>query len=58
MYDRTDLERLVHAARIAASKMKIEYDLRQPDAPAEECWAESEALWDALVPFAEVGFDA
>ncbi len=58
MYDRDDLERLVRAARSAASKMKIEYDRLEPDAKAEECWAECEALWDALVPFAEMDFDA
>jgi predicted DNA-binding transcriptional regulator AlpA len=58
MYDQTDLEQLVRAARNAATKMKIEYDRLEPDAKAGECWAECEALWDALVPFAEVGSDA
>ncbi len=58
MYDRKYLEQLVRAARSAASKMKIEYDQSEPDAEAGECWAECEALWDALVPFVGVGFDA
>ena len=58
MYDQTDLEQLVRAARNAATKMKIEYDRLEPDAEAGECWAECEVLWDALVPFVEVGFDA
>jgi hypothetical protein len=46
------------AARNAATKMKIEYDRVEPDAKAGECWPECEALWDALVPFAEIDFDA
>lgn len=57
MYDRTDLEWLVDAARSAASKMKIEYDQSEPDAEAGECWNECEALWDALIPFADVTGD-
>jgi hypothetical protein len=38
--DACDLERLLKAAHRAADKMKREYDRRQPDAPADECWAE------------------
>jgi hypothetical protein len=35
--------------------MKIEYDRLQPDAELNECWAECEKLWDALLPFVDVG---
>ena len=59
MYQREDLERLVRAARDAASKLKLEYDrdlvAHSLDAPAEECWAEGERLWEALAPFEDIG---
>jgi hypothetical protein len=62
MYDREDLERLVRAARHAATKLKVEYDRdlaeRGLDAPADECWVEGERLWEALVPFEDVARDA
>jgi len=58
MYDRNDLERLVRAARRAADKLKREYDRAQPGATLEECWAECEALWEALEPFEEMASGA
>jgi len=39
---------LVEAARRAYDKGKSEYDRQVPDADPEECWAEFEALADAL----------
>lgn len=40
--------RLRDAAHRAVVKMKAVYDRSHPDAPADECWAEVEALADAL----------
>ena len=49
-----DIDRLVEAARDAYRKMKFEYDEQQPDATGSpECWAEAEALQQALKPFAK-----
>jgi hypothetical protein len=61
MYEREDLERLVRAARQAASKLKAEHDrdfvAHGLDASADECWAEGERLWEALAPFEDIGRD-
>jgi len=49
-----DIDRLVEAARDAYRKMKFEYDEQQPNATGSpECWAEAEALQQALEPFAK-----
>jgi hypothetical protein len=61
MYEREDLERLVRAARRAASKLKAEYDrdlvAHGLDTPADECWAEGERLCEALAPFEDIARD-
>jgi hypothetical protein len=51
MFSREDLETLVRAAERALRKMYLEYHYAQPDATPGECWAEAEALADALAPF-------
>lgn len=48
-----DVLDLLHAARRAARRMKIQYDRWVPDADPDECWVECEVLWDALRPFEE-----
>jgi hypothetical protein len=39
---------LARSLRLCAFKLKVEYDLQQPDAPANECWAEAEGAWRLL----------
>jgi hypothetical protein len=46
----TRIAELETALRRCADKLKIEYDLQQPDAAPTECWAEAEAAWDWLPP--------
>jgi hypothetical protein len=42
---------LAQALARCAGKLKVEYDRQQPDAPADECWAEAEAAWALLDAF-------
>ena len=51
MFTRDDVEALVRAAERALTKLYVEYREVQPDALPGECWAEAEALADALEPF-------